>query len=82
MIGRELIEKTEELLILKYGPGKDIVLGLDADLSLGAAQFGMAIKRGMELAVEEINQTGGVLGKKMRIVSWTTAGSAPVVLQT
>ncbi len=73
-IGGELIEKTEELLILKYGPGKDVVIGLDADLSLGTAIFGKAIKRGMKLAVDEINEQGGVLGKKIRIVSLDHGG--------
>ncbi len=73
-IGREIVDRTEELLTLKYGPGDDVVIGIDADLSLGTAIFGKAIKRGMELAVKEINGQGGVLGRKIRIVSFDHKG--------
>jgi len=73
-IGRELLDRTDELLTLKYGPGEDIVIGLDADLSLGTAIFGIAIKRGMQLAIEEINEQGGVLGRKIRIISLDHSG--------
>lgn len=46
----------------------NIIIGLDADLNLASAPSGLAIKRGMELAVDELNQKGGVLGKKLRIM--------------
>ncbi len=38
-----------------------IVIGLDADMSKGAAQSGEAIRRGLVLAIEQINGRGGVL---------------------
>ena len=38
-----------------------IVVGLDGDLSRDYARAGEAIRRGMTLAVEEINTAGGVL---------------------
>ena len=44
-----------------------IVIGLDADMSLGSARSGEAIRRGMEIAVEEINTDGGILGRSLRI---------------
>lgn len=45
-----------------------ILIGLDADMSSGSAKAGEAIRRGMEIAVDEINNKGGVLGRKLDIV--------------
>ncbi len=42
-----------------------VVLGIDADMSAGSAQAGEAIRRGALLAVEEINASGGVLGRPL-----------------
>ncbi len=44
-----------------------IVIGLDADLSSGSARSGIAIRRGVTLAVDEINAKGGVLGRKLAL---------------
>jgi C4-dicarboxylate-binding protein DctP len=70
IIGTEVLDKTFQILIAKYGiPEEDeIIIGLDADMTLGSAPSGLSIKRGVELAVSEINQNGGVLGKKIRIM--------------
>ncbi|NBW80590.1 hypothetical protein EBR21_02440, partial [bacterium] len=43
------------------------IVGVDADLSLGGASAGRAILRGVQIAAEEINAAGGVLGKKIRV---------------
>lgn len=48
---------------------ESVIVGLDADLTLGSAPAGLAIKRGMEIAAREINQGGGVLGKSIKIVA-------------
>jgi len=70
VIGSDIISKTEEYFIEKYKDSDDYVyLGLDADLSMGAKVSGLAIKRGIELALEEINQNGGLLGKKVLLIS-------------
>ena len=45
-----------------------IVVGLDADMSAGAAQSGEAIRRGIVLAMEEINANGGILGRQLELV--------------
>lgn len=45
----------------------DLVVGLDADLAGNSSLSGVAIRRGMELAIEEVNNSGGVLGRKLRI---------------
>jgi len=41
-----------------------LVIALDADLQGNSAQSGLAIRRGIELAIDEINAAGGVLGKQ------------------
>ena len=44
----------------------------------GPASFaGKAIKMGAELAVEEINDAGGVLGKKLKFIQYDDAGAPP-----
>lgn len=47
----------------------ELVIGLDADLSAVAAEGGIAIQRGAQLAIDEINQAGGVLGQKFKLIS-------------
>lgn len=46
---------------------KPIIIGLDADMSAGAARGGLAIQRGAELAIDEINSRGGVLGRPLQL---------------
>jgi hypothetical protein len=62
--GNYFIEMTRQLLH-RHQPVSDnqLLMGLDADLTSSASQSGVAIKRGIELALDEINQAGGVLGK-------------------
>jgi len=48
--------------------GAPIVVGLDADMSKGAAQGGEAIRRGIVIAIDEINAAGGVLGRPLKLV--------------
>ncbi len=45
-----------------------ILVGLDADLSSGSARSGVSIQRGIELAMDEINEQGGVLGRPLQLV--------------
>ncbi len=45
-----------------------ILVGLDADMSSGAAQSGEAIRRGALVAIDEINAAGGVLGRPLELV--------------
>ncbi len=45
-----------------------VLIGLDADLSSGSAESGQAIRRGIELALDEINAGGGVLGRPLALV--------------
>ncbi|PLA75122.1 hypothetical protein CYQ88_02535 [Hydrogenovibrio sp. SC-1] len=67
IIGSDIISYTQTYLNQKYAlttPDK-LAIGLNADLSAEAPQAGLAIKRGMELAIAEINAQGGLLGKEL-----------------
>jgi branched-chain amino acid transport system substrate-binding protein len=44
-----------------------IVVGVSADMSRGGARSGEAIRRGVLLAIDEINASGGVLGRQLEI---------------
>lgn len=67
-IGTGLIEQCLQLAQehTSFDPN-DLVIGLDADLAGNSSLSGLAIRRGMELAIGEINQAGGVLGRNLRI---------------
>jgi branched-chain amino acid transport system substrate-binding protein len=45
-----------------------ILIGLDAAMSGDLRQSGEAIKRGILIAIHEINRNGGVLGRKLKLV--------------
>lgn len=45
-----------------------LVIGLDADMSSAAAQSGLAIQRGIMLAIDQINQSGGLLEQPVELV--------------
>ncbi|MFZ4598641.1 MAG: ABC transporter substrate-binding protein [Terrimicrobiaceae bacterium] len=50
-------------------PSQEIVIGEFASLTGGTASFGQSSHKGVEMAVDEVNAAGGVLGKKVRLVS-------------
>ena len=72
VVGPDILSKTEELLMKKYGPDpkekKQIVIGLDMDLSVEKAAAAVSVKRGAQLAVDEINERGGLLGRPVRLL--------------
>mgnify|MGYP005628005797 FL=1 len=73
--GNYLIEMTRELLHKDQPIGDNqLLIGLDADLTSSSSQSGVAIKRGIELALDEINQAGGVLGKELVLKSLSHTG--------
>lgn len=73
IIGADVISKTKELLYEKYGAhldsGEHILIGIDTDLSADSKVAGLAIKRGVETAVAEINAHGGILGRHIEVVA-------------
>jgi len=78
-IGYDVLAKTDELrtdALVTRAKNSNLptsslpwLIGLDADLSSTGFLGGGAILRGMEMAVEEINAKGGVLGRPLRIVA-------------
>lgn len=52
-----------------------IYIGLDADLSSGAVEGGLAIQRGAVIAIEELNKKGGILGRPIELVSLDHRGN-------
>jgi branched-chain amino acid transport system substrate-binding protein len=54
------------------GDGDAIIVGEYASLTGKEAAFGRSSHRGTELAVEEINKAGGVLGKQIKLVTEDT----------
>ncbi len=53
---------------LTVSANKPIIVGMDADMSSGAAVSGEAIKRGVQIAIDEINARGGVLGSQLQLI--------------
>ena len=49
-------------------PQNEIVVGEFASLTGGTATFGRSSDAGVQLAIEEINEAGGLIGKKVRVV--------------
>lgn len=52
-------------------------IGNSAPLTGPAAFGGAAVKYGAEVAIDEINEKGGVLGKKLRLIQYDDAGAPP-----
>ncbi|TXT40270.1 MAG: Extracellular ligand-binding receptor [Comamonadaceae bacterium] len=83
-VGYDLLAKTEELrntaLTQAQAPvaKAPLVIAIDADLSVRGAQAGGAIYRGVQLAVEEINQNGGLLGRPVRVIARDNGALAPI----
>ncbi len=70
-VGYDLLAKTAELRLtdqLRRGE-RPLLLGVDVDLSMSGALGGAMILRGAELAVEQINQQGGLLGRPLQIIA-------------
>jgi branched-chain amino acid transport system substrate-binding protein len=73
-----LIALTAAVLIA--GPAlaqQEPCIGNSGPLTGPAAFGGAAIKYGAEIAIDEINEKGGVLGKKLRFVQYDDAGAPP-----
>src|SRR6201991_3131439 len=48
---------------------QEIVIGESASLTGGSASFGQSSHKGTALAIDEINAAGGVLGKKLKLIT-------------
>ena len=66
--------------VLFAGPAlaqQEPCIGNSGPMTGPAAFGGAAIKYGAEIAIDEINAKGGVLGKKLRLVQYDDAGAPP-----
>lgn len=59
---------ADDLNPIDPGTPPPIFIGLDATMSGGTGQSGEAIKRGLVMALEEVNKAGGVLGRPLDLV--------------
>lgn len=65
-----------------HAQAQDIRIGFNADLSAsGVAELGLAARWGFEAAIEDINQSGGVLGRKLVAVVRDDLGTPPKSIQ-
>src|SRR6187549_2220978 len=53
----------------------EILVGHYGSLTGGKATFGLSAQKGIDLAVEAINASGGVLGKKIRVITEDDQGN-------
>jgi branched-chain amino acid transport system substrate-binding protein len=61
---------------------QEIKIGYNSDMSAsGSAEFGLSALWGAEQAAEEINQAGGLLGRKLRIVARDDVAQPPKAIQ-
>lgn len=71
-------------LLLSAGGWKqasdEIVIGHYASMTGGTATFGISADEGARLAVDEINASGGVLGKKIKLVTEDTQSKPDVAV--
>ncbi|MEP6994114.1 MAG: ABC transporter substrate-binding protein [Acidobacteriota bacterium] len=52
----------------REGSGKEIVIGEYGSLTGGIATFGISTKNASEMAFDEINKKGGILGKQIKLL--------------
>jgi branched-chain amino acid transport system substrate-binding protein len=57
-----------------YGKNETISIGIMVPLSGGLEEYGMDVKTGVDMAVDEINSHGGIDGKEVRAVYKNTWG--------
>ena len=72
LIGTDVISQAEEMITLhalEQNKSRRILIGLNADLSWQSALAGLAIKQGAQLAIHEVNQAGGVLGRELELIT-------------
>ncbi len=81
VVGYDLLAKTEEArfaLATAKLPAEEQpwIIGLSTDLSSHGAHAGGALYRGIQLAIEDINKKGGLLGRPLRLVAHDNAANA------
>lgn len=89
MVNKQILNAKKTLVaaalcVIAAGPtwAQDIKFGFNADQSgTAAAELGVAARYGFELAIEDINKAGGLLGKKVVPVVRDDTGTPPKSIQ-
>lgn len=83
---RQIAKAAAAALTVTYAfaaQAQDIKIGYTADQSAsGVAELGIAGRWGFEAAIEDINKTGGILGRKVVGVIRDDQGTPPKAIQT
>jgi branched-chain amino acid transport system substrate-binding protein len=58
------------------GSGDEILIGHFGSMTGSEATFGTSTDHGIKMAVEELNASGGLLGKKVRLITYDDKGDA------
>ena len=56
------------------GGGEEILIGLIANTSGSDAQYGLAVRNGVMLYVDQLNADGGINGKQVRVIEYDDKG--------
>ena len=77
-----IVSASIGVLAASAAQAQDIKFGFNADQSgTGAAELGVAARHGFDLAIEDINKAGGLLGKKVAGVVRDDTGQPPKSIQ-
>ncbi len=58
----------------------DIVIGIMANTTGGAAQYGIAVSQGANFYIDQVNEAGGINGKQISVVQYDDKGESSEVL--
>jgi branched-chain amino acid transport system substrate-binding protein len=73
---------AQEAVWKTQGVTKDeIVLGMHADLSGVAASFSVGVVNSIRMRIDEVNESGGINGRKLRLVVEDTGYQVPKAIQ-
>ena len=73
---------AQEVIWKTQGVTKDeVVLGMHADLSGVAASFSVGVVNAIRMRIDEVNETGGINGRKLRLVVEDTGYQVPKAVQ-
>lgn len=64
------------LFLWKYNKNEDIIIGFSAQLTGSQAELGVQERNGVQLAVENINESGGICGRKIYLLVKDDCGTS------
>lgn len=64
------------LFLWKYNKNEDIIIGFSAQLTGSQAELGVQERNGVQLAIENINESGGICGRKVSLLVKDDCGTS------